>query len=181
MMFAPFSLPGLALLWSVLHSGWVDARDFSSSYQLGSGDLIAIQVFEEPGMSIETRISDRGTISYPFLGELSVIGMSAVGLEGLITRRLKGPYLVNPEVTVSILEYRPFFVNGEVEKPGGFPFSPGLTVRKAVSLAGGFKERANKSRINVVREIDPAKAPRSIQMDEQVIPGDIITVERSFF
>jgi polysaccharide export outer membrane protein len=89
--------------------------------------------------------------------------------------------LINPEVTVSILEYRPLFVNGEVEKPGGFPFSPGLTVRKAISLAGGFKERANKGRINVVRETDPRKASRSIDVDDQVMPGDIITVERSFF
>jgi polysaccharide export outer membrane protein len=159
----------------------VQAQGLSSSYVLGPGDLISVQVFDEPEMSIETRINDRGSISYPFLGELSVKNLTALGLEDTITARLKGPYLVNPEVTVSILEYRPLFVNGEVEKPGGFPFSPGLTVRKAISLAGGFKERANKSRINVVRETDAQKASRSIEMDDQVIPGDIITVERSFF
>lgn len=168
-------------VWVVLLPGALKASALSSSYRLGSGDLIAIQVFDEPELSIETRISDSGSISYPFLGELSVGGMTAVGLEEVVTQRLKGPYLVDPEVTVSILEYRPFFVNGEVEKPGGFPFSPGLTVRKAISLAGGFKERANKSRINVVRESDPAKAPRSIELDDRVMPGDIITADRSFF
>ncbi len=151
------------------------------AYHLGAGDLIAVQVYDEPEMSIETRISDRGTISYPFLGELSVVGLTALALEDRITHQLKGPYLVDPEVTVSILEYRPLFVNGEVEKPGGFPFSPGLTVRKAISLAGGFKERANKERINVVREGDAAATPKPIGLDHQVMPGDIITVERSFF
>jgi polysaccharide export outer membrane protein len=164
-----------------LCSAGAQARGLSASYVLGPGDLIAVQVFDEPEMSIETRISDRSTISYPFLGELSVNGLTALRLEDTITARLKGPYLINPEVTVSILEYRPLFVNGEVEKPGGFPFSPGLTVRKAISLAGGFKERANKGRINVVRETDPRKASRSIEVDDQVMPGDIITVERSFF
>jgi protein involved in polysaccharide export with SLBB domain len=183
MVFARSRKPlGFVLLFlSLSFSGWAPAGDFTSSYALGSGDLIIIQVFDEPDMSIETRISDRGTVSYPFLGELSVSGMSALQLEDMVTRRLKGPYLVNPEVTVSILEYRPFFVNGEVEKPGGFPFSPGLTVRKAVSLAGGFKERANKSRINVVRDDDPDKSPKSIELGDHVLPGDIVTVERSFF
>ncbi len=157
------------------------AEDFSASYELGPGDLIAIQVFDEPELSVESHIGDRGNISYPFLGELQVKGLTAPGLERLITKRLKGPYLVNPVVTVSIREYRPFFVNGEVAKPGGFPFSPGLTVRKAISLAGGFEERANKGRINVVRETDPGRAPRAIGLDDGVLPGDIITVERSFF
>ncbi len=165
----------------LLFAGWAHAGGLSSSYQLGSGDLIAIQVFDEPDMSIETRISDRGTVSYPFLGELSVGGITASALEDMVTRRLKGPYLVDPEVTVSILEYRPFYVNGQVEKPGGYPFSPGLTVRKAISLAGGFEERANKNRINVVRDADPNGAPKPIKLEEQVVPGDIITVERSFF
>ena len=164
----------------MLH-GPAHAADFTTSYELGPGDLIAVQVYDEPDMSVETRISDRGTISYPFLGELKVGGLTALQLEDSITSSLKGPYLVDPEVTVSILEYRPLFVNGEVEKPGGFPFSPGLTVRKAISLAGGFKERANRSRINVVRETDPSQAPRAIELEEQVMPGDIITVERSFF
>ncbi len=99
----------------------------------------------------------------------------------MVTRRLKEPYLVDPEVTFFIHKNLPFYVNGQVEKPGGYPFSPGLTVRKAISLAGGFEERANKNRINVVRDADPNGAPKPIKLEEQVVPGDIITVERSFF
>ncbi|KOR30134.1 capsular biosynthesis protein [Achromatium sp. WMS1] len=157
------------------------ADSTSSLYRLGPGDKIRIQVFGEPDLSVETIVGDNGVISYPFLGEIRLKGITASFLENMITRRLKGPYLVNPIVTVSILEYRPVYVNGEVAKPGGFPFRPGLTVRKAISLAGGFAERANKDRITVIRESYSRTISQPISLDSEVNPGDIITVERSFF
>jgi polysaccharide biosynthesis/export protein VpsN len=165
----------------IILCGPLGAQGLLSSYQLGPGDKIKVQVFGEDDLSVETRVGDNGTISYPFLGEIRVRGLTGQGLENLIVKRLKGPYLVDPMVTVSILEYRPFYVNGEVAKPGGFPFSPGLTVRKAIALAGGFQERANENRINVVREDDARGEGRPIGLDDQVMPGDTITVERSFF
>ena len=111
-----------------------------SSYKLGSGDMITIRVVGEDDLRRERlRLSDAGTISFPILGEIRVKGLTVGALEEHITKGLKGRYLVNPQVTVSIDEYRNFFVNGSVEKPGGYPFSPGLTVRKAISIAGGFR------------------------------------------
>ncbi|MCA3033625.1 MAG: SLBB domain-containing protein, partial [Rhodocyclaceae bacterium] len=73
------------------------------------------------------------------------------------------------------------FVNGQVEKPGGYPYVPGLTVRKAISIAGGFKERASKEKINVIREDDVKGNATRIALDAPVQPGDILTVEESFF
>ncbi len=102
-------------------------------------------------------------------------------LEDYITKGLKGRYLLNPQVTVTIDEYRNFYVNGMVEKPGGYPFSPGLTVRKAVTLAGGFRERANRDKINIIRDDDPKQTPRRVDMNATVLPGDIVTIEESFF
>src|SRR5471030_2879993 len=120
-----------------------------SSYKLGSGDLISVRVMGEEDMKREkVRLSDAGTLSFPVLGEIKVKGMTVGGLEDYITQGLKGRYLLNPQVTVTIEEYRSFFVNGMVEKPGGYQFSPGLTVRKASSLAGGFKERASRQKIS---------------------------------
>lgn len=174
-------LLGLLALCLLLLPGTSLARGSTSGYELGPGDMIRVQVFGEEDLSVETRVSDSNSMSYPFLGEINLRGLTATGLEDLITRRLKGPYLIDPEVTVSILEYRPFYVNGEVEDPGGFPFTPGLTVRKAISLAGGFKERANRSRITVVRDDDPGGDTKPIEISAPVSPGDIITVERSFF
>src|SRR5713101_3974950 len=107
-----------------------------STYKLGSGDMITVRVLGEDDLRREkVRLSDAGTLSFPVLGEIKVKGMTVGALEQYITKGLKGRYLLNPQVTVSIEEYRNFFVNGMVEKPGGYPYSPGLTVRKAITLA----------------------------------------------
>jgi len=150
-------------------------------YKLGSGDMVRIQVYGEEDLYMEARVSDSGTISYPFLGEMRVVGITPTGLEQHITEALKGDYLINPKVSVDILEYRPFYVNGEVEKPGHFPFQPGITVRKAISIAGGFKERAARDKIFIIRDESNNDAPVRVILDEIILPGDIVTVERSFF
>lgn len=153
-----------------------------SSYKLGAGDMITIRVLGEDDLKREkVRLSDAGTVSFPVLGEIRVKGMTVGALEDYITRGLKGRYLLDPQVTVSIDEYRNFFVNGEVDKPGGYPYVPGLTVRKAVSLAGGFKERAVRDKVTIIRDEDPSQTPKKVDLNEPVMPGDMITVEQSFF
>ena len=153
-----------------------------STYQLGSGDMITIRVLGEDDLKRErVRLSDAGTISFPILGEIRVKGMTVGALEEHVTKGLKGRYLVNPQVTVAIEEYRNFFVNGMVEKPGGYPFSPGLTVRKAISIAGGFRERAARDKIHVIRDDDPKQTPNRVDLNAAVLPGDILTIEESFF
>jgi len=150
-----------------------------SDYKLGSGDHISIHVFGEEDLSLEVVLSDAGTISYPFLGELSIKGKTIGWLERLITDGLKGPYLVDPKVNVTVTEYRQFYIHGEVKQSGGYSFQPGLTVRKAITLAGGFSERASKNKIFVVRE--GVAEPIQASLDERILPGDTITVEDSFF
>jgi protein involved in polysaccharide export with SLBB domain len=157
------------------------AAETLSDYQLGSGDRIQIQVFDEADLSMEVRLSDAGTISYPFLGEVRVSGNTVSQLEAQIVGGLKGDYLVDPKVNVSVVEYRSFYINGEVEDPGGYPYQPGLTLRKAIALAGGFTERASKSKINVLSEGAVDGRQRQIGMDVTLKPGDIVTVEQSFF
>lgn len=153
-----------------------------SSYRLASGDVISIQVFGEEDLSREKiRLSDAGTISYPVLGEIRVLGLTVGELEQFIANGLRGKYLVNPKVSVSIQEYRQFFVNGQVEKPGGYSYLPGLTVRKAISLAGGFKERADAGKIFIIHDTDSGQKPERADQNAVVLPGDIITVEESFF
>jgi polysaccharide biosynthesis/export protein VpsN len=172
-----------ALALTVLWSSWACAQAPElSSYKLGSGDMISIRVLGEDELRRErVRLSDAGTVSFPVLGEIRVKGMTAGGLEEYVTQRLKGRYLLNPQVNVSIDEYRNFFVNGSVERPGGYPFAPGLTVRKAISLAGGFKERASRDKINIIRDDDPTQTPRRVDMNAAIRPGDILTIEESFF
>lgn len=154
---------------------------FADDYALGAGDKINIKVFGEPDLSVETLVGDSGTVSYPFLGIVKVKGKSVQQIEDDITQRLKGNYLVDPEVTVSILSYREFYVNGYVKRPGGYPFQPRMTVRKAISLAGGFEARANKNGLRVVHADEADAKSKSIEVDDYVRPGDIIIVKRSFF
>jgi polysaccharide export outer membrane protein len=159
-------------------------------YRLGAGDLVSISVYDEPDLSLELRIGLSGSISYPLLGDVKVAGLSPKELEVKLVDKLKGPYLVDPSVTVTIMEYRPFYVTGEVEKPGSYPFHPGLTIERAISIAGGFTERASKGKIFVVHdystESSGSQSTSSITKErtgltDVVRPGDVITVEQSFF
>ena len=151
------------------------------AYHLGPGDKIVITVFGEPDLSMDFQLNDTGTLSYPFLGELGVAGLNVTELEKLITDGLKGPYLVDPDVAVSIREYRPFFISGEVKRPGGIPYQPGLTLQGAIALGGGFTERAAKDKVMVIRANDVEQTSQSIDLDGLVGPGDLITIEQSFF
>ncbi|WP_062267609.1 polysaccharide biosynthesis/export family protein [Endozoicomonas arenosclerae] len=155
----------------------------SSSYQLSVGDRISVTVYGEAEMGLkETRLSDAGTISMPFIGEIKVSGMSVGRLQRYIEGKLRGDYLVEPSVTVRILEYRKFFVRGQVKKPGAFAFEPGLTLGKAVALAGGFTERASKKTVKVVREdVQGEQSTLTFKLNERLQPGDIINVQESFF
>jgi len=169
----------LSLIWLAAPSATGQATD--SGYRLGPGDEINISVFGEPDLSMEFRLNDTGKLNYPFLGEINVEGLSVAELEQAITQGLKGPYLVNPEVTVSIAEYRPFFLNGEVMRPGGIPYQPRLTVERAIALGGGFTERASRNKIEVIRAGDPTETAVPVKLSDPVFPGDIITVNQSFF
>ncbi len=153
-----------------------------SVYRLSAGDVITIRVLGEDDLSKEkVRLTDAGSVSHPALGEINALGLTTGELERIVTDGLRGRYLVNPKVSVQIEEYRPFYINGMVEKPGGYPYRPGLTVRMAASLAGGFRERASLSGINIIREVDPKQRPQTANLNTLVMPGDIVTVEESFF
>lgn len=152
-----------------------------SGYRLDTGDRIEIRVFGEPDLSVEARIGDDGVIVYPFLGEIGVVGMTVREVENRIVEGLRPDYLINPTVTVSIVEYRNFYIYGAVRSPGGFPFRPGITVRQAVALAGGLTDRASRNRIVVVREGDREGNQLSISLNDTIQPGDTVTVQESFF
>jgi polysaccharide export outer membrane protein len=151
-----------------------------SSYILGPGDKIQVQVYHEPDLTIEARLSDASTIMFPFLGEISAAGLTIGQLKVKITEALN-TLLVEPMVSVEVTEYRPFFVNGEVQKPGGYPYLPGLTVQKAVSIAGGFTERASRSKAKLVQEKAPNHKEIGVGMNTPVAPGDVVIIEESFF
>jgi len=159
----------------------VHAEASVDEYELGIGDSIKIHVFGEPDLDVETRLSSSGNIRYPFLGKIHVAGKKLSELEHFLTKGLADGYLINPQVRVSIEEFRSFFVNGEVKNPGAYPYKPGLNARKGISLAGGFNEDADKDKVFLIHGKDENKHEDKITLATQVFPGDTITVKRSFF
>ncbi|RAU18254.1 polysaccharide export protein [Nitrincola tibetensis] len=171
----------IGLLVITLFSGIASAMT-DSQYRLSSGDVIKISVFGEPDLSLESvRLNDAGAFSYPFLGEIRALNMTASELENELKRGLEGDFLVNPNVSVSILEYREFFITGEVRNAGGYPFQPGMTLRQAAAMAGGLTERASQRRMTIIRDGDTSRTPERATMDTSVNPGDIIQIDQGFF
>ena len=167
----------LALPWSIAWGG-----DTPLEYALNAGDTIRIYVYGEPELTFdEVLIGQNGRIAYPFLGTLTVAGGTVNGLQKALINGLKPDYLIDPRVSVDIVKYRQFYVNGEVKNPGGIDFQPGLTLLKAISLAGGFTERANKKNITVVSDSGTLGEDRRIKEHYIVQPGDIFTVNDAFF
>lgn len=172
----------LSLMFAMLLGTSGAYADGNSTYKLASGDVISINVFGETDLSFEElRLTDAGTFSYPFIGEVQGKGKTAAEIEQLLIDKLKGDYLVDPRVSVSVLKYREFFISGEVKTPGGYAFQPGLTLRRAVALAGGLTERASEQRITIIRDQDATRKPEAATLDTQVLPGDTITIEQGFF
>jgi protein involved in polysaccharide export with SLBB domain len=177
-------LPTLLLMVSLPILAQDSDDEVFSSYTLNTGDHVQVTVFEEPDLSISAILDDNGTISYPLLGELRARGLTARELETQITEGLRGRFLINPRVNVSITEYRPYFMRGEVNKSGSFPFKPGLTVEKAVSMAGGFTPRASSSKFYIVSDDNPEGEEgtrRRATLSSRIRPGDVIHIEQSFF
>src|SRR5256712_7308869 len=123
------------------------------SYRLGANDVIKVQVYGEDALTTETRVGGDGKISVPLLGVLEVKGLTVKETSELISKRLADGFLKNPRVVIYITKYRNFFVSGEVKNPGGYPYEEGLTVLKAVTLAGGVLKRCSwgKSKIKKVK------------------------------
>ncbi|MCX7192183.1 MAG: polysaccharide export protein [Proteobacteria bacterium] len=178
-----FILAGLATCASAADMSGQIGQKFSDSrtYRLSSGDVISITVFDEEDLSrLNYRLPDTGIISFPF-GEVRALGLSISELEMKVIEGLRKGYLKNPRVSVSMMEYSPFFVIGQVNKPGGYPYQVGMTVRKAIALAGGFAPRGSESKVFVVREADTQNTQSKIDLDGDVFAGDTVTVEEGFF
>jgi polysaccharide export outer membrane protein len=150
-------------------------------YRLGANDVIKVQVFGEEALSSETRVSGDGKIALPLLGVLEIQGLTVKEIEDLITSRLADGYLKHPRVSVYIIRYRNFFVSGEVKSPGGYPYEEGLTVLKAITLAGGFTDKAAPGRIKIKRLKDRDELTISANLKDPILPDDIVVVPESFF
>ena len=151
------------------------------AYKLGSGDRLKVTVYGEDDLSGEFEVNDQGAVALHLVGPVIVAGKTLTEVEGLIAEKFAASFLVNPRVTVEVLNYRPFFILGEVKNPASYPWISGMTVINAVALAGGFTPRAAKGSIMLRRAGDPASKEQHVDDDMPVLPGDVITVPERFF
>ncbi len=153
-----------------------------TEYRLGPGDLISVIVYDEADLSLENvRVPTNGILSFPLLGNVKATNLTAHELEAKVAATLRQGYLKKPKVTVNILEYRPFFINGEVRKPGAYSYVDGLTVRKAITLAGGATERASFKKIELIHDETEANEQAAVDLDTRLKPGDMLTIGESLF
>ena len=163
----------------MLFSDIVIASD-AERYELGVGDKVNIRVFGQPDLEVEALLGNSGLVNYPFLGEVKLVGLTVKQVENLISVGLKNGYLVAPNVYAQVIEYRPFYIHGEVKKPGAYPYQPGMTVSQAVALAGGMTERASESKIYLSQE--KSKSQEALAgLNTDVNAGDTIKIDQRLF
>jgi polysaccharide export outer membrane protein len=154
----------------------------NSLYRLGDGDQLEIRIFGQPTLSGSYAVDDSGNVDMPLLGLVLAAGKTTDGLAAGIADGFKSKDLIlNPSVAVEVTQYRPFYILGEVNTPGQYPFRPGMTVLTAVSIAGGFTYRAVEDYAGITRNDGNSPAQFRAPTYALAEPGDVITVfERRF-
>jgi protein involved in polysaccharide export with SLBB domain len=147
-------------------------------YRLGSGDEVRVTVFGHENLSGEFQVDGLGNLSLPLVDSVEVGGLTAPRAEEAIAEVLARGYLIDPQVSVEVLGYRPFYTLGEVESPGSYPYVSGMTVLNAVALAGGFTYRTDEDGVCLSRGPD-----RTFEAGgtTRVLPGDVIQVGERWF
>ncbi|WP_370673638.1 polysaccharide biosynthesis/export family protein [Pleomorphomonas sp. PLEO] len=150
-------------------------------YRLDSGDKLRVTVFEQTALSGTFSIDQSGYIAYPLVGNVVARGLTTQELAGALTRGLKKGYLTNPDVTVEVDTYRPFFIMGEVRNPGQYTYVNTMTIETAIAIAGGFTSRADERRIEVSRRLNGKNYTGILPPSALVRPGDVLKIAQRLF
>jgi len=150
-------------------------------YVLGSGDKIYVTVFGHDDLSREFDIDGTGNVSFSLVGNIQLGGLTIEQAEAAIRDALKPDYLIDPRVSIQVLNYRPFYILGEVKEPGSYPYVNGMTVMQAVALAGGYTYRAREDNVLILRSGPEGQTEEPARETTVVLPGDMIKVPERFF
>ena len=150
-------------------------------YPLASGDRLRVIVFGQDQLSNSYAVDGSGRISMPLIGSVPVAGRDPAAVEREIALRLRKGYLRDPRVSVEVEAFRPFFVLGEVQSAGQFPYVEGMTARTAVAIAGGFSARGYQDAADLTRVIDGEPVTGRVPLDTPLRPGDTVTVRERIF
>jgi hypothetical protein len=161
--------------------GYASASPYTPSYTLDAGDKLRITVFGQEGLTNSYTVDAGGNINMPLIGSLPARGVTTQQLVSLITARLKQGYVREPHVSVEVENYRPFFILGEVNNPGQYPYVANMTAEAAVAIAGGFSPRASKSKVELTRNAPGQQIHGQVPLTYPLKPGDTVVVKERWF
>lgn len=155
--------------------------DADGPYLLDTGDKLRIFVYGQPNLSRSYTVDHQGQITVPLIGEVGARGLTTKKLEHVIAGRLGTQFVRDPQVTVDMLQNRPFFILGEVKLAGQYPYVSGMTVETAVAIAGGYSERASTKTFRITRRVNGLVDVMEAPSDYVLQPGDTVTVFERYF
>lgn len=180
-------LPLLALTLMMPLAGCATTRpaayvvEPNGPYTLDTGDVVRVTVYGDQELSNTYRVSDSGAIAFPLVGQVQVRGQTTSVAASRLAGALANGYLRNPNVAVEVSEYRPFFIQGAVRTSGQFSYVPNMTVRAAISTAGGYTETADRSQVTVYRRQGDEMVRGNVDLDFPIYPGDTIVISERWF
>ncbi len=157
------------------------AAQVSKNYQLGPGDKVRVIVYGEADLTGEFFVSQQGVVAYPLVGEIPAAGRTLSQFTEEVAAKLKEGFIKDPKVSAEVLNYRPFYILGEVMRPGTYPFTADMTVMNAVATAGGFTYRARTNRVFIKRAGDSTEQVLKLDAGMMVQPGDTVRIGERLF
>lgn len=156
-------------------------EELVTPYRLDSGDRVRVIVFDQSELSTSYTVDKGGAITMPLIGSVEARGLTPNQIETTITTKLRNGFLRNPDVSVEVERYRPFFAMGEVNAAGQYTYVAGMTVQSGIAIAGGFTPRADKSLIDVTRSMNGVVETARLRPTDPLMPGDTINVRERIF
>lgn len=153
----------------------------AESYRLGPGDKLKITTFGEASLSGDFQVDGSGMVPIPLIGPQHAAGKTVSEFQAAVEAALRDGYLKDPKVTVAVATYRPYYLMGEVMRPGEYAYSEGLTVLNAVASAGGFSYRANKKKVAIKHKGEDREVSHELSTTTPVLPGDTIRITERLF
>jgi polysaccharide export outer membrane protein len=162
--------------------GYASASPYAApSYTLDAGDKLRITVFGQEGLTNSYTVDAGGNVNLPLIGTIPARGVTTQQLASLISQRLKQGYVREPHVSVEVETYRPFFILGEVNTPGQYPYVANMTAEAAIAIAGGFSPRANKRKVELTRNSGGQQIHGEVPLNYPLRPGDTVVVKERWF
>jgi protein involved in polysaccharide export with SLBB domain len=152
------------------------------SNKLGPNDRLRITVFGQPTLTGEYTLDGNGVLAFPLIGNVPANGVTTSQLQQAIAAKLKPDYMVNPNVSAEVITRRPFYVIGEVQKPGNYAYVSDMTAVNAIAMAGGFTRRARKNDFYIRRLDKDGKVVRiEANVGTVLQAGDTLEVRERVF